>query len=138
MFFQTFEGPTCFPLPTDIAGSYVSSGAVITVRNAPDLKVGDYLYNASLNEIKKILAFITDNILSIESAFSSDVVEYVNIKIASRDKVYNKASISNAGSGIGYLNEEEVAIGQTVDINEGEIYFTIDGTGTKMSVLAQP
>jgi len=138
MFFQTFDGPTCFPLPADIAGSYISSGAVITIKNAPDLKVGDYLYNAALNEIKKVLAFITDNTLSIESAFSSNVTEYVNIKIASRDKVYTSASISNAGGGIGYLNEEEVAIGQTVDIKEGEIYFTVDGTGTKISVLAQP
>ena len=138
MFFQTIETATCFPPPVDIAGSYISSGSVITIKNAPDLRVGDYLYNSNLNEIRKILSFATENTHNIESAFSSDVTEYVNIEISSREKVYTKASVSNAGSGIGYLNEEEIAVGQTVDINEGEIYFTVDGTGTKISVLAQP
>jgi len=138
MFYKVYTGPSCFPETESIPGSYTSVGDVITVYNASDLQVGDYLYNVAQNQVRKVLAFITNNTLSIESAFTSDVTVAVNILIANRDEVYTKATIYNAGGAIGYLNGEEVAVNQTVPLEDSRLCFTINGTGTKIAVTAAP
>ena len=135
MFYKVYTTPSSFPEPVNLNGLFTSVGVNITTTTPSALIVGDWLYSTSNNEVRKIATISGDNNLTIESAFTVDVTNE-QIKIADKSVSYEKISISNIGAADGLLNGYDVAMGQTINIEESGVAFSIDGTGTKIAISA--
>lgn len=135
MFYQTFSSKTCFPLPISMPGTFNSSRNVITTNTPLGLKVGNYIYSYVNNEIKKITTALTSLTYNIESAFTSNVVNE-EVKMTDISILYKTVSIANLEKSNGLLNGNVLYKRSIVDIN-GDVFFTIDGSGTIIAILAQ-
>lgn len=135
IFYRVFTGKTCFPLPIDKSSTFSSNGLIITINPSTNLTVGDYLYSIYNNELKKITDIISSTQYKIESAFTFNV-ESEQVKIADKSIVYTKASISNFTKINGLFNGQTLFKRNVINI-DGNIFFTIDGTGTTIAILAQ-
>lgn len=137
MFYQVFSGPTCFPLPIQKNANFSSSDVNITTTLAVSLQIGNYLYSTTNNQLKKIISIgNSGSSFVIESAFNTDVVnDAVNIADASID--YYEVDIFNFGGASGLLNGEEYPNNLIANVKKenDSLVFTIDGTGTKISLL---
>ena len=137
MFYQSFIGKTCFPLPVSMGGTFTSSGTVVTYINiiTPFL-VGDFLYSSSLNEVRLITGFGTGNTITIESAFSSDITVAEAIKITERTE-FSQVDVYNFGAD-GLFNGQ-LFPSKTIfnmDKKNDRLVFTVDATGTTVCILA--
>ena len=139
MFYRTFTTTTCFPLPISVNSSFVSEGINITL-NTPStsITIGDYLYTTTNNEVRKITEVISSTQYTIETAFTSDVVEYATVYIVDQTINYSEVDIINFGYASGLLNGEEFPMNLIANMKREteSIVFTIDGTGTKFGILA--
>ena len=135
MKYKVYDTPTCFPEPVSLTGLFTSVGINITTTVPTSLVVGDYLYSTTNNEVRKIVTMPTPKTLTIESAFTVDVTNE-QIKISDKSISYTKISVTNIGVADGTFNGYAFAIGQTNIIEEAGAAFVVDGTGTKVAVLA--
>lgn len=151
MFYKVITGKSCFPLPQLLSGTFTSSGTQVTLYNTTEaIKVGDYLYSATLNEIKKVLSFPTEGnansnravpekttLIIIESAFSSDIVVKEALRITER-KIFTDVSVAVINTVDALFNGETFPKRTVLDIEDENIHFTVNGTGTAVSILATP
>ncbi len=135
MFYQVFTSATCFPLPITLNGVFSSIGTKVTTNVVSTLQVGDYLYSTSNNEVRKVISIQTVSTYTLERAFTVDVISD-SIKIADKSVVYTKISIANLDKVDGVLNGNILFKRSIVDIDNSITPFTLDGTGTFLSVLA--
>lgn len=135
IFYQVFDSTSCFPLPVTIGGTFTSEGAFIVTNIVSDLKVGDYLYSTTNNELKLVASIQTPTRYTLESSFTVNVVNE-EIKIADKTIVYTKASLFNFEKVDGLFNGNTFPKRSTINVDEGIINFTLDGTGTKISIIA--
>lgn len=137
MFYQSFIGKTCFPLPVSMGGAFTSSGTVVTYNNIiTSFLAGDYLYSTSLNEVRLITGFGGSNTINIESAFSSDITVAEAIKITER-VVFSQVDVYNFGAD-GLFNGQ-LFPSKTIfnmDKKNDRLVFTVDATGTTVCILA--
>jgi len=136
MFYRVFTSETCIPLPVVMNGAFSSSGVTVTTNIVSDLKVGQYLYSTTNNEVRKVMSQSTDKKYTIESAFAADVVSDP-IRVTDDTVVYTKAIITNFEKVNGKLNEQTLFARTEVEIDKGDIAFTIDGTGTSIGILLE-
>jgi len=136
MFYQVFTSQTCIPLPVVINGAFSSSGVNITTNIVSDLKVGQYLYSTTNNEVRKVMSQSTDKKYIIESAFTADVSSDL-IYVTDDTVTYTRAVITNFEKVNGKLNEQTLFARSVVEIDKEPIAFTIDGTGTSIGILLE-
>lgn len=137
MFYRVFNSATCFPLPILKNGTFTSTGVAVLVNPATSLEVGTYIYSSSLNEVKKITEITSATQYVIESSFSSDISVAENIYISDNSIDYKEVDILNFGGVSGLLNGYEYPNNLIANMKKDteSIVFTIDGSGTKMSIL---
>jgi hypothetical protein len=135
MFYRVFSTPTCFPLPVDLVGAFTSIGTAITTNVVSTLLVGDYLYSVTNNELRKVISVESETTFTLDEAYAADVTDE-QITIADKTITYTKASISNYNNTDAEFNGETFFKRSVIDISK-DIYFTIDGLGAELSILAE-
>ena len=139
-FYKTYTGKTSIPEPINFAGTITSKGiTVFRSAGIEEVKVGDFIYNQTPNEIRKITKVFNKNTLEIESAFTSDIIAAISLKIADRIK-YKRLSVYNIGAVDGSLMNSAFKAGLVVeyeDLAGGLDPITINGTGTTIAVSTQ-
>lgn len=136
MFYQSFTGKSCFPLPVAISGTFSSEGVNVTTNIASDLRVGDYLYSTVNNELREVITNASPTRYTIKESFSVNAVNEA-IKITDKTVSYTKASVFNLSKVDGLFNGFLFAKRTSIYIDSGVIVFTIDATGgANISVLA--
>ena len=135
MYYNVFTGKTCFPLPVTLVGTFSSIGISITTTVSTTLAYGDYLYSSTKNEIRQITGINSDKSYTIASSFTSDVTND-NVQISDKSITYIKASIAVINTVDGLFNGAIFPKRTVIDI-DGDIHFTVDGTSTAVSILAE-
>lgn len=134
MFYQSFIGKTCFPLPITLQGDFTSNGTIVKVTVANQLKIGDNIYSTLKNELRKILSVLDGNTVKVDRAFTDNVVTAEALKITDRSIVYSSSSVSCFGGADGILNGNVFPVNAVSPVFEKGAAFTIDATGTRMGI----
>ena len=138
MFYKSYIAKTAFPEVVAYTGTFSSDGVVVTITSSSEpVRVGQYLYSTLLNEVRKLESITTQEGTvvkgTLKTSFSSNVAEEA-IKVSI--PIYHNAYIANFGGADGVLNGSVLPNGGTVNIIEKELAFTIDATGTGVSILS--
>lgn len=135
MYYKVFDSESCFPEPVTLVGTFTSSGATVTTNIVSGLKVGDYLYSETNNEVRLIKYIVNPLMFTLESAFTANVENEI-VKVSDSSIAYTKATIFNFEDESGLFNGYEFPRQSVIEIDRGVIVFTISGVGTKISILA--
>lgn len=135
MVYKVYTTPSSFPEAVNLNGLFTSVGVNVTTTVPSALVVGDYLYSTTNNELRRVMTMPTPKTLTIESAFTVDVTNQ-QIKIPDKTIIYTDVSIANFGTVDGFLNGAIFPKRTIENIEDDVIIFTINGTGTFISVLA--
>lgn len=143
---------TTLPAPVTLTGAVSSVGVRVTgtstlflteIANLDGitLKV-KYLWNATTCELREIATVVTNTVLTLKSAFTSDLSS-ATLKVPDPKKVYREVSIAPAGAGakFGLANQAAVTMISTVVVNfeneSGLTSIALDGTSSAIQVTYQ-
>lgn len=108
------------PIARTFTGTLSSNGTKVvgngTAFVAEGLKVGDYLYVAAQNVVRRIKAIIHNSMLDLEQGFPSNVSGVA--VLVCETQVYKRILWENTGSGIGIVQETAISAGAK-GFNEG-------------------
>lgn len=137
MLYKSFVEKTCFPLPIVRGGDFTSSGLTVTLTGTNvSIEAGEWIYSASLNEVRRVREVLQNEQVTLESPFSTDIAVAEALYVADSSVVYSKVSVSNYGLANGFLNGQTFPKKYVQNIEEPGAVFTIDATGTFISILA--
>ncbi len=135
---------TTLPLPVSISGTFVTSGTTVTgtgTKFTSECVVGDWIFNAATYEVRRIDFIVSDTLLAIESAFTSDIGSGIDIKVPLIPRV-KQISVANEGGASGKINGVAFLAGATANWGKEARTKTgaydyvdpicIDGTGTSI------
>lgn len=144
MFYKVYTGPTAFPPQVARPGTFTTVGKTVTFNTSPyPVAIGDWLYSPSLNEVRRVTKLPGFPTAIIDSPFLSDLTNedvYV-VQVECCNCCYTQVSITNFGLANGLLNQEifPKCTVQNIGVSPCSgpcIVFTIDATGTEISILA--
>ena len=138
---------TPFPLPETKTGVIDSSLTVVkgigTDFTEDDIRKGDFLWNQTLGELRKIVGkSYSSEILNIDAPFSAPLVGQPLVIVKAGQ--YKHITFLNNGAAVGTLDGEDIVVFQTISFgrNEsgtaGDEYIdpvVVDGTGTSIQTL---
>lgn len=136
-YYKQFAAKTCIPEPVTLIGTFsCTEKSVKIISGGNDLKVGDYLYSTSNNQVRKVLTVQTPGIANIDSPFTANVVTPENLIIAGRNK-FTTVSVSNEGGVLGKFNGNDFKAGKYLVFSDldGVAPFTIYSGDTGQVVV---
>ena len=109
----------CIPLQVAKSGQFTTDGINVLGDGSSEFEteftVDDYLYSASLNEIRRITEVNEKNI-AIEYAFSADIAIAEDVYIAPRS-IYRSVMVKNIGASVALMQEVSLPAAE-VDIRD--------------------
>jgi hypothetical protein len=137
----TATGKGTIPAAVQISGTITSSGNRVvgtSTKFTTELFKGDYIYNttaATTSAVRKVLHILDDTHLILESGFPSDVSGINTYRTRGK---YAGVSIQNSGAAAGKINEGDITIGASININASDGFsvdpISYDATGTTLII----
>lgn len=126
-----FPNKGTLPAFRTLTGTYSSSGVVVTGTSSlftTEVVEGDWLFNATTNELRKVQGVTIDTILILEAAFSSDAS---GEDVAACRTLYRSISITISGTVAATFNESTFQPGEVYSLNSNNSIaaVTYDASG---------
>lgn len=134
-YYNVFTGKTSIPAAFLLQGTITTVGTKVTLLNGKNqLLVGDFIYDISQNELRKVISFQGNNPI-LDSAFTVDISSPIELYVAGRT-LFKSLSITCAATADGYLNGKVLSKRSIVNYSDpsGLTPVSIDGSGTSISI----